>query len=177
MNEVWIDLETTGTNEWAGSIVEVGLIVVVDGRQVQEAEWLVQPRPAHWEGLAPVVRAMHQRSGLFDALEKGPTWPVGTVDNQVAALLDPWTVDGQIILAGSGVGHFDGRWIRHHMPKTARRLTYWTHDVGVVRRFIRKVDPELVYPQRGKAHRALADARDHLVEWHFYQALLEGRLR
>lgn len=41
MNEAWIDLETTGTNELCGSIVEVGLIVVVDGRQVQEAEWLV----------------------------------------------------------------------------------------------------------------------------------------
>ena len=174
MNAAWIDLETTGTDETDGSILEVGLVIAdADDRILHERDWLVSPDPAHMVRLAPVVAEMHRRSGLYADLQANRRLPrPADVDRQIAAYLDPYTVDGRIILAGSGVAHFDARWIRHHLPATARRLTYWTHDVGVVRRFLRTVDPTLVRPAPDKAHRGLTDAHDHLAEWRHYRAAL-----
>ena len=181
MNAAWIDLETTGTDETDGSVLEVGLVVATAGGTVLDFdEWLVAPDPTHLAALDPVVYEMHRTSGLLAEIEdverSGGLPPVATVDAEVAAVLDRWTVNGRIILAGSGVAHFDARWIRRHLPSTARRLTYWTWDVGVVRRFLATVDLALVVPPPDKAHRGLADARDHLAEWRHYRDLIREKV-
>lgn len=174
MNVAWIDLETTGLDEQDGSILEVGVVVAdPDGRTLTEAAWLVSPLPHHLRELPPEVYEMHRTSGLLADLEAAPALPLpGDVDLAVAALLDRHTVDGRIILAGSGVSHFDVRWIARHLPATCYRLTYWTYDVGVIRRLLATIDPDLPRPANPKAHRALPDARDHRDEWHHYRTLL-----
>lgn len=180
MNAAWIDLETTGLDETDGSILEVGLVVAdADDRVLAEASWLVDPLPRHLAAMHPDVVEMHRTSGLLADLEAfADGLPgIGDVDRDVAALLDRHTVDGRIILAGSGVSHFDARWVARHLPATRRRLTYWTWDVEVVRRFLATVDPTLTRPAPDKAHRGLLDARDHLDEWRHYRTILHSATR
>lgn len=178
MNVAWIDLETTGLDETAGSILEVGLVVTDPvGHVLDQREWLVAPDPDHLADLDPVVYEMHRTSGLLAELEAAgrAACDLDYLDRDVCRSLDGWTVDGRIILGGSGV-HFDARWMRTHLPEAFRRLTYWHYDVGVVRRLMRSVDPRMLRPAADKAHRALVDARDHADEWAWYRRRLGALL-
>lgn len=180
MHIAWLDLETTHLDERVGCIVEVG-VIVTDER--------LDPLTTYETLVAPIgerasltmdheVRAIHERSGLLGDLQNagGLGWlrTITDVEQEVCDLLDAWRTAEQprLALAGSGVSHFDRRWLRAHMPRVERRMTYWSLDVGVVRRFVAQVDPALVRPTpAGKAHRALADARDALDEWRYYRAM------
>ena len=66
------------------------------------------------------------------------------------------------MLAGSGVGHFDRRFLAAHTPTIERAFWYPVLDVGVMRRMLQYAGREDLVPplpESGKAHRALADAR------------------
>lgn len=185
MNICWLDLETTGSDEHTGSIVEVGAIITdQDLREIEAISLLVQPDPEHVDAMPEVVRRMHEASGLLDAMdaneqaridgEEAGDNPLVDADRLLARFLDRHAVDGRVILAGSGVSHFDHRWIRLHLPRSAKRLTYWSYDVGNVRRFLGSIDKDLLRPtpEGGKAHRGIADAQDHLDEWRFYRQMI-----
>lgn len=179
-----IDLETTGSDEHEGSLLEVGLIIVDQHlRELWRASWLVEPNIVHVATMPEAVRRMHVENGLLAEIDhhraqwlagRYPDTIVdtpGNVDGQLAHVLDQHTVDGKIALAGSGVAHFDSRWLRTHLPESSKRLTYWAHDVGSVRRFLRDlvglaIDFE---PHEIKSHRALDDAEQHLDEMRYYR--------
>ncbi len=169
---LWLDLETTGTDETKDSIIEVGVIATTADTLDEIGEWtaIVRPTDEAFGRLlrTPVVRDMHTANGLLqlldDDVERHHT--IGAVDHQVTA----WLADiapGQWVLAGSGVGHFDRRFIKAQMPKLDRLLKHWCIDVGVVRRaYAMWTDTVEVRPEHvpGKTHRALDDARFHLEE-------------
>lgn len=165
MNLAWIDLETLGTDERTDPIVEVACIVTdMDLNELDLYD--VTIRPNGWPRRATMsaeVAKMHAASGLLDAIDSGQR--IATVDAALATMLDRWTEGGSLPLAGSGVGHFDGRFIRAQMPETAKRLTYWAMDIGAVRRFATQVcglDDRVL--DTVKTHRALDDVRHHLAE-------------
>lgn len=187
MNLAFIDLETTGTDETNGSILEIGAIVTDEELQpLASWETLVDPQMAHVADMAPVVREMHTASGLLDQLDRiapelvANTAPDGIrylpdADYRLAELLRPFTIRGQIVLAGSGVGHFDARWIARHLPRTSKLLTFWTIDVGVVRRFLSMLaDVDIPTLNDRKPHRALDDVRLHLAEATVYRDALRA---
>ena len=178
MNLAVLDLETTRTDEHDGSILEIGCIITDEElRPLDQFETLVVPDMVHIAEMPGKVREMHTRSGLLDRLDVLMAERAGgrphdglltlpDADAALAATLERWTVRGQVALAGSGVGHFDSRWIRTHLPASARKLTYWPIDVGVVRRWLSMiVGAEIPDPRYDeKPHRGMADARLHLAE-------------
>lgn len=183
MNICWLDLETTNSDEHTGSIVEIGCVMTdPDLREIEEISLLVLPDPDHWEAMPEVVQRMHNASGLADAIEDAMAQPdradaldVAEADRILRQFLDRHAVSGRVILAGSGVSHFDHRWIRAHLPRSAKRLTWWAYDVGNVRRFLGSIDKGLLVhpqPEGGKAHRGIVDARDHLNEWRLYRNMV-----
>lgn len=185
----WIDLETTSSDETRGSILEIGVVITNDRLEVLDQEQiLVFPDPDHMDEMPPVVRDMHRVNGLLDDIEAGisardagePTDVVdlATADRRLKTLMARHARNGRVILAGSGVGHFDARWIRRHLPSAHSLLTFWAHDVGVVRRFLGEAERTLVRPIPGgvKSHRGLDDALDHLHEWRHYLALITDLL-
>jgi len=189
VNLAWIDLETLGTDEHTDPIVEVACIVTDLGLNEPsaaswtngEATWVFDDvvKPDGWPrcALSAEVAKMHAATGLLNEIDDGR--PIRHVDGELAGMLDHWTDGGRIALAGSGVAHFDGRFIRAQMPQTAKRLTYWAMDIGAVRRFATQVcgldDRRL--PDTTKTHRALDDIRHHLAEaraWRCELAEAEG---
>lgn len=76
-----------------------------------------------------------------------------------------------LALGGSGVSHFEARWLPLWFPKFNEWLHHSTLDVGVLRRFIENVAnrPKLV-PQstRTLEHRAMDDVQMHLREGRKY---------
>lgn len=177
---LWLDLETAGTDEH-DPILEVGAILCRNepGHPIiSRRSWVPRlPEPeltrlAH--SMPPVVVEMHDNSGLWEELctIAHSTEPdLGAVDYRCAQWLRSNCGSTHVALAGSGVAHFDRRFIRAQMPRTDKRLTYWAYDVGVIRRFFGATRPDLVrpLPSGRKAHRALLDAEDHRLEWLHYQ--------
>lgn len=167
----WIDLETTGSDEVADDIIEVGLVVTDEHLNHRETRsWTVYPeRPSLLLKMDPVVVDMHVKSGLLaDVLKMDQRTPVRIpmVDRALSQALRPFLVDGKIPLAGSGVSHFDFKFIKRYMPKTAALLTYAPYDIGSVRRFLRLAGVEI--SDANLSHRALDDVEDHIAEARYY---------
>lgn len=172
---LWIDLETTGTNENLDSIIEVAAILTTPDLEVElgQFEAVMQPPEISWQRLLDneYVLAMHKANGLYDLIEQGQSevWPhIGMVEDEMMDWLAVHQIRAhRVALAGSGVAHFDRRFIQAWMPNLDNHLRYWSIDVGVLRRsWTMWTDSPL--PSSGldeaKTHRAMDDVRLHLEE-------------
>lgn len=174
---VWLDLECTGSNPpEEQSIIEVGAILT-DGdlKELDCISLLVRPKPEHLRDMNDKVRKMHTVNGLLDDLAVGAMWRY-----EAEATLINWLPDqkGHIPIGGSGVSHYDRRFLDCWMPTFSRRLSYWHYDVGTVRRLIRRrckrLDLLAEWQPEMKNHRALDDARLHLNEWRHYEQMINS---
>lgn len=168
----WLDLETTGSDERQDKILEIGIAISgLDFHPVATFERVIGITQ-HARDAAPVrVREMHDANGLW-AEAMASTNEIDVVDRDCWAWLRKHSPIAQLILAGSGVGHFDSRFLRQWMPATARCLTYWTMDVGVIRRFLPLCGIDVPPAEDGKPHRALADALHHMEEMRLYRGMV-----
>ena len=181
-NILWVDLETTGSEIEGNSLIEIGSIVTDNSPDLNEIgsfTAVIHTEPSDWLDTVPVVIDMHTENGLMaDSLAGGgPRHDV--VDDWADWALE--LCDGRIPLAGSGVAHFDRKWIDYELAAAgptrractdlAQQLQYWAYDIGPARRFskLAKLDLGLygydgAQAGAGKLHRGLADIRDHAVE-------------
>lgn len=174
---LWLDLETDGADERLNNILEVGAILTpTSGDTVlEEIECVVSPQNlGAFDSMPSVVREMHLKNGLLSELAHGA--PHGRIDAEqrlVALLRDHGVRPHRIAMAGSGVSHFDARFIKQQMPTLWRYFKYWQLDMGHIRRFLDfsgfgyVLRPDDNFDD--KEHRALADARLHLAEYRHYQ--------
>ena len=185
---LFLDLETTGVEE-QDEIIEVGMSMVETTEGYPEVgtfSLLALPSPDAFQRMLDkdVVRKMHEDNGLLTDLEglaetkaKFPYLDasIDRVDQMAVEWIDS-RVNGDtthIPLGGSGVLHFDRRFIKKYMPKLDKRLTHWAYDVGVLRRTFMKAGVKYA-SMDAKTHRALDDARVHADEWRYYQEVIGG---
>lgn len=172
----FLDLETTGADERTGEILEVAVVVTDPAApfvELGEFTRIIRLYRQDWRSLMDdTVTAMHAANGLAIAVDACHC-PLRVAETQLFAFLDQF--EPPLRLAGSGVAHFDRRWLKAHMPRVEAMFDYPSMDVGPVRRLIRDyaqrkdLVPEL---DGSKPHRALADARLHLTEFRHYAALI-----
>lgn len=172
----WIDLECADTNEYLNPILEIGLIVTDKKLNELEREyWIINPDedfPGWIDKMSDFVRDMHTKNGLLVDVEAHGV-ELAEADMEISQLLDNYTTDGRMPIGGSGVGHFDMRFIREQLPQTMKRLKFWSMDIGVVRRYLRDiVGVEVGKPSEDKPHRALDDIALHVEEARRYVELL-----
>lgn len=174
---LWIDLETTGTNELEDLILEVGCVLTdLELNEVDRRSRVINPEGWGVDQLMDdYVTEMHTNSGLLDEIPRSD-WTIGTADTDLSKWVYEHAGTDHVWAAGSGVAHFDLRFIRYRMPKLAKRLTYHTLDVGVLRRACQAWAPQLVPPDPDKPHRAMDDILEHLEEGRYYRRLLAGAL-
>ncbi len=175
---LYLDLETTG-NEDADEIIEVGA-VMLDAQTLKElgdfSEMAFPSKDALKRLLDnDVVREMHFKSGLSADLS-GCTQKLSEVEEKFIAWMKTFTGNNSshIMWGGSGVLHFDAKYLNRDMPKVMKRLTYFALDVGVVRRTFQLFGAETMpyVDATDKKHRALDDARLHADELRFYRKQL-----
>jgi len=192
---LWIDFETTDLDKRDCELLEVA-VVLTDDRMASGAlatvYWsLMRPMStATWKSrMGDYVRDMHTANGLIDEIDQsGPALPtVERVEMEIIEFIDQWLpviggrgVGGGLVpVAGSGTSHFDIQVLEYRMPELAARLTYWSYDVGAVRRFLRDMtdldDLGFVDPPDSSAatHRARDDVESHIGEARQYQRLLQ----
>lgn len=178
------DLETTGTDEERDKILEVGAILTgsrpetfMHPEYTSRFQRAVAIGIAGWKRLADndFVRRMHEKSGLLD--EGLVRLPAVQVDADLTNWIRAQTrSDAHAISAGSGVAHFDRRFVKKHLPRFDRLLTHWSLDVGVIRRACDLTERrDLILEETeelGKNHRAMVDAEFHAKEIGHYLTVL-----
>lgn len=136
-----------------------------------------------WNRMDPVVQNMHALNGLWDDV-CGSRLSTEAADEVLASTLSEVQRHcGPIHIAGSGVGHFDMRYLRRHFPRSFSHFEFAPYDVGSVRRIMRDLagidttsvaDPQQKSSGEAKAHRALDDAWAHLHETRAYVQAFQG---
>ena len=167
-----------GADTDGDEIVEVGVIgTTLDLKPLFEVETMIAPtrRTLRRAGANPVVYGMMMANGLWGDLEAaigtGLFPSLNSVETDLVALINRYSAPGaKVVLAGSGVGTFDSRFIKVQMPALAARLTYYPHDIGVLRREWKiATGHDLVDSDNNKTHRAFDDVLCHLEEARAYR--------
>ena len=180
LHYLFIDLECTGFEDvpdalgQVDDIVEFGVIGMDrDKNPLFELETLILPTQHTLDRIYgnPYVLDMFTTNGLLfdleDAFRTGLAPTLSTVGADLITLIDKFTPqDGQkVVLAGSGVGTYDMRFLKAQTKDIAARLQYWTNDAGVIRReWLAATGTDLVEANKDKTHRAFDDILCHAEE-------------
>lgn len=180
---LWCDLETTGLNEVDDPIIEIGIVITNIAppcNEVASYEAVIRPESHCWtDRMDPYVYRMHSSNSLLDDIERAGR-PMQDVEHEILALLMSLGRPHNFMLAGSGVSHFDRRFIIEQMPKLNKWLQHPSLDVGTIRRAIKfcgRRDLEAfgeTFQGSDKPHRGLADVRDHLNEYRQYASIIQS---
>lgn len=166
---LWLDLETTGSSVDLDSIIEVGAVLTTtDLDEIAEFSMVIDPSDEALGRMLrnPAVKAMHEANGLLaEVLEGTRRRPHHAAKALLAWLENNGAREGRTVLAGSGVAHFDRRFIDRYMPQVSHFLRYWVIDIGVIRRAHGMwVGTEVSTANTSKTHRSVDDVRCHLAE-------------
>ena len=179
---VWVDLETTGLDPDHHDIIEVGLVLTTASSPFDEIWSLsscAMPPDLDWESrMGLQVERMHSQNGLLEEVhDHGRS--IRDIELEIINALHVVGRPHEFMLAGSGVSHFDRRFIKTQMGGMDKWLQHPSLDVGTIRRALKFSGREdldgfgMTFNGADKPHRGLADVRDHLNEWRHYAVVFE----
>ena len=169
---VWVDCEMTGLDLRRDALIEIAaLITDSELRILDEGIDLVISAPAELlDGMQPVVREMHAASGLTD-LVRTSTISLAEAERQVLDHLRKHVPDARTVpLCGNSIAT-DRAFLARDMPELDAFLHYRMVDVSSIKELCRRWYPRVYFsqPQKGLAHRALADIRESIRELRYYR--------
>ena len=167
---VWIDCEMTGLHPQVDELVEVAVLITDAELNILDEgiDLVIRPSAAALEQMDPFVRDMHTTSGLLPELAEGLE-----LDDAAARVLEYIAARvpaGKGLLAGNTVGQ-DKLFLSRYMPEVVAHLHYRIVDVSTVKELSRRWFPKAYFnqPQKGMAHRALADIVESIRELDYYR--------
>lgn len=171
---VWVDCEMTGLDLTKDALVEIA-VVVTDSELTPLGpgiDLVIAPPEGVVEGMLPVVREMHTRSGLLDDLADGI--PLADAERQALDYIRRYVPDaGKAPLAGNSVGT-DKTFLDRDMPDLMGHLHYRIIDVSSIKELARRWYPRAYFnsPKKAGGHRALADILESIDELRYYRSVL-----
>jgi len=170
-----MDLEMTGLDPATNVIVEIATMVTDDDLAiVAEGPDLVVHQPEEaMAAMDDVVRKMHARSGLTDAIAASTL----SLADAGAATLD--FIKSQVPeaatvpLCGNSIAT-DRRFLAAYLPEIENWLHYRSIDVSTVKELCRRWYPDAyaAAPHKKGAHRALDDIRESIAELAYYRGVV-----
>ena len=170
---VWLDLEMTGLDPARHAIVEIATLVTDDELTIvaEGPDLVVHQPPEVLAGMDGVVRKMHERSGLLDAIVESTTSLADagqqTLDFVRTHVPEPRTSP----LCGNSIGT-DRRFLAVQLPELEEYLHYRSIDVSTIKELARRWYPaELAAaPAKKGSHRALDDIKESVAELRYYRS-------
>ena len=172
---VWIDCEMTGLDLGSDALIEIAALVT-DGdlNVLGEGVDVVIACDDETLGRMPeVVRDMHERSGLTEEVRRA-TVTVAEAEQMVLDYVRAHVPDARSApLAGNSIAT-DRGFLARDMRELDGYLHYRMIDVSSVKELARRWFPRVFYakPEKGLAHRALADIRESIRELAYYRKAL-----
>lgn len=172
---VWVDCEMTGLDLARDALIEVA-VVVTDAELVALDEGLdivINVADDVLDTMIPFVRDMHASSGLTEAV-RASTTTLGDAEDQVLEYVRAHVPDVRTApLCGNSIAT-DRGFLARDMPQLDQHLHYRMIDVSSVKELAKRWYPRVYQsqPQKGLAHRALADIRESILELSYYRRTL-----
>jgi oligoribonuclease len=119
-----------------------------------------------------VVQKMHAHSGLTEEVRRS-TVTLKEAERRVLEYVKAHVPDpNQAPLAGNSIGT-DRGFITRDMPDLDSHLHYRMVDVSSIKELVRRWYPRIYYakPEKGLAHRALADIKESIGELDYYRRI------
>ena len=169
---VWVDLEMTGLDTHRHVIVEVAALVTDAELNILDEglDIVIGTTDAELAEMDDFVTKMHTDNGLLDEI-KASTVTMKEAEDAVLALLDKHCDKAHPApLAGNSIAT-DRAFIREQMPRLDSALHYRMIDVSTVKELTRRWFPRAYFnqPEKGMAHRALADIVESIRELDYYR--------
>ena len=172
---VWIDCEMTGLDLRNDALIEIA-VLVTDGELAVLGDGIDIVIHADDDALAAmpdIVRDMHAHSGLTEEVRASAV-TIAEAEEQVLAYIREYVPEPRTApLAGNSIAT-DRGFLARDMPELDAHLHYRMVDVSSVKELCRRWFPRVFYakPEKGMAHRALADIYEAIRELDYYRQTL-----
>ncbi|HEX5407789.1 MAG TPA: oligoribonuclease [Pseudonocardiaceae bacterium] len=169
---VWIDCEMTGLDLGKDALIEIAALVTDADLKVlgDGVDVVIHADDSALDGMPDVVREMHAKSGLTQEVRRS-TVSMAEAERQVLEYVRTYVPDPRTApLAGNSIAT-DRGFIARDMPDLDTHLHYRMVDVSSIKELCRRWFPRIYYaqPEKGLAHRALADIRESIRELEYYR--------
>lgn len=168
----WMDLEMTGLDPAVDVIVEIATLITDDDLELiaEGPDLVIHQPPDALARMAEVVRDMHTKSGLLDAIAAS-TITLEEGGAETLAFLKKHIPEARLVpLCGNSIGT-DRRFLALHLPEIEQFLHYRSVDVSSVKELLKRWHPAILdkAPDKAQGHRALDDIRESLAELRYYR--------
>jgi oligoribonuclease len=172
---VWIDCEMTGLDLRHDALIEIAALVTDGELRVlgDGIDLVIHADEAQLAGMPDVVREMHARSGLTEEVRRSHV-TLREAEEQVLAYVREHVPEPRTApLAGNSIAT-DRGFLTRDMPELDAHLHYRMIDVSSIKELCRRWFPRVFYakPEKGMAHRALADILESIRELDYYRRTL-----
>ena len=169
---MWIDCEMTGLDLGKDALIEIAVLVTDSELNILDGgvDVVIHADDAALDGMPDVVRDMHAKSGLTDAV-RASSVTLAEAEQQVLEYVRRHIPEARTApLCGNSIAT-DRGFIARDMPALDAHLHYRMVDVSSIKELCRRWYPRIYYaqPDKGLAHRALADIRESIHELIYYR--------
>ncbi|WP_149361741.1 oligoribonuclease [Lolliginicoccus suaedae] len=169
---VWIDCEMTGLDIGGDKLIEIAALVTDKDLNVlgEGVDIVIHADDEALDNMVPVVTEMHRNSGLTDEV-RASTVTVAEAEKMVLDYIREHVPAPRTApLAGNTIAT-DRGFIARDMPELDAHLHYRMIDVSSIKELCRRWYPRIYrgQPQKGLAHRALADIKESILELDYYR--------
>jgi oligoribonuclease len=172
---VWVDCEMTGLDLARDALIEVAAVVTdADLTPLDNGlDIVIKVADDVLETMIPFVRDMHASSGLTEAV-RASTVTLGEAETQVLDYVRSHVSEARTApLCGNSIAT-DRGFLARDMPELDQYLHYRMIDVSSIKELAKRWYPRVYQsqPEKGLAHRALADIRESIQELAYYRRTL-----
>jgi len=163
----------TGLDIGSDVLIEIAALVTDGDLRVlgEGIDVVIKAEDEKLSGMIDLVREMHTRSGLTDAV-RASTVTVAEAEQQVLEYVRKYVPEARSApLAGNSIAT-DRMFLARDMPELESYLHYRMVDVSSIKELCRRWYPRIYFakPEKGLTHRALADIGESLRELRYYRA-------
>ena len=167
---VWLDMEMTGLNPDADTILELAMVVTdADLNVVAESSaWAVHQPDAVLAGMDEWNTKTHGASGLTQRVRES-TMTMAAVEAAAVEFVQTWLPKGVSPMCGNSICQ-DRRFMARYMPQLETWFHYRNLDVSTVKELCKRWRPDLsAKVNKTGAHTALADIHESIDELRYYR--------
>jgi len=169
---VWIDCEMTGLNLQSDRLIEIAALVTDADLNVLGAgiDVVIHADDAALDGMVDVVAKMHGKSGLTEEVRASSIDLVAAEALVLDYIRSHVKQANTAPLCGNSIAT-DRGFIARDMPTLDDYLHYRMIDVSSIKELCRRWYPRIYFgqPEKGLAHRALADIHESIRELMYYR--------
>lgn len=169
---VWIDCEMTGLDLKSDRLIEIAVLVTDSELNIlgDGLDVVIHTDDVALSSMVDVVTQMHTRSGLIEEVRASAV-DLATAEDMVLTYIRDHVKQAKTApLAGNSIAT-DRGFIARDMPKLDDYLHYRMIDVSSIKELCRRWYPRIYFgqPEKGLAHRALADIHESIRELRYYR--------